>query len=172
MGSIGLNRPKGISNAEFFADELQVEVVADATIRGVWYGAIRQKDSDEVFCYVSPIRWGKGYYNFTYKMQDETMGPYAIDAPAKVLDALTPIDSEDANEWRAKCRARIEKAKESKAKVRKGTIVRFAEPLNFTDGVDERDFVFIERSKFRRVSDEQRVSIPSWRNRSDWEVAS
>lgn len=173
MGSIGLWREKGQSNADFFAKELGVEVVADATIGGVWYGAIKAPGIDGVFCYVSPIRWYRSAEfgeNFIYKMQDETMGPYDAQASAKVLDALDPIDSEYANEWRAKCRANLESKAKAK-KVTKGTIVQFAEKMNFTDGVDEDTFVFIERNKFRRVSDGVRVSITSWRSRNDWKTA-
>ena len=43
------------------------------------------------------------------KYMDEGMGPYRYDAPAKVLDALSPTTDPTALEWRAACRARIAK---------------------------------------------------------------
>lgn len=38
------------------------------------------------------------------KVMEETMGPYYYGASAKVLDALTPTASAEANAWRTKCR--------------------------------------------------------------------
>lgn len=172
MGSIGLMREKGLSNADFFAAELGVEVVADTTIGGVWYGAIKAPNVEGVFAYVSPISWSRDGY-FVYKMQDETMGPYAAQASAKVLDALDPIDSDYANEWRAKCRANLAAKAEAKIKakaVKAGTVLQFAKTLEFGDGASEDTFTFVERSTFLRKSDYRRVRIPNWKT-YDYEVA-
>lgn len=49
-----------------------------------------------------PCNWG-------YKDVDESMGPYEISFPYTWLDLLTPTDSQYANEWRARVKARGEK---------------------------------------------------------------
>ncbi len=49
-----------------------------------------------------PCNWG-------YEDVDETMGPYEISFPYTWLELLTPTDSQYANEWRARVKARGEK---------------------------------------------------------------
>lgn len=44
---------------------------------------------------------------FGYKDMDETCGPNYYNAPKKLLEMLTPIESEWANQWRANCWNRI-----------------------------------------------------------------
>lgn len=48
-------------------------------------------------------------YNWGYKDVDESMGPNEISFPYTWLDLLTPTDSQYANEWRARVKARGEK---------------------------------------------------------------
>ena len=69
----------------------------------------------------------KDYFNFSYKDMSETMGPFYYDCPKSVLDVLSPTDNEDALKWRAKCRERIEKKKDSNSlsKLPVGSKIRF-----------------------------------------------
>lgn len=53
----------------------------------------------------------KDHFNFSYKDMDETCGPCYYDCPKGILDLLSPIDSEWANEWRKKCYERIAEKK-------------------------------------------------------------
>lgn len=48
-------------------------------------------------------------YNWGYKDVCESMGPNEISFPYTWLDLLTPTDSQYANEWRARVKARGEK---------------------------------------------------------------
>jgi len=48
-------------------------------------------------------------YNWGYKDLTEACGPVDADCPARILDLLTPTDHEYAIEWRARCRAALEK---------------------------------------------------------------
>lgn len=48
-------------------------------------------------------------HGWGYKDVDESMGPYEISFPYTWLDLLTPTDSQYANEWRARVKARGEK---------------------------------------------------------------
>lgn len=48
---------------------------------------------------------------FAYKDMDETCGPCAYDCPESILKLLSPTDSQWANEWREKCRAKAARVK-------------------------------------------------------------
>jgi hypothetical protein len=72
---------------------------------------------------------------------DETMGPCDHDCPAAILDLLTPTDSEWANAWRQKCRARL-----AKPRPREGQTLVLAQPLSFTDGAVHSRFLVVERT--------------------------
>jgi hypothetical protein len=50
---------------------------------------------------------------------DETMGPVESRCPERILDLLTPTDSEYANEWRARCRA-FHAASKARPKIKVG----------------------------------------------------
>jgi hypothetical protein len=45
----------------------------------------------------------KSYYNIGTKEIDETMGPCESECPQRILDLLTPTNSQWANEWRQRC---------------------------------------------------------------------
>ena len=68
------------------------------------------------------------YYNFSYKDMSEDMLPGYSDCPASILKLLSPTDNEYANEWRAGCRANIEKKKSPAAlkNLPVGSVIRFA----------------------------------------------
>lgn len=83
-------------------------VVKSAMVGSVYYGAIRH--GDDVFgLVVLTSTNARDYYNFGYKMMDETEGPYYNRCPKSILDLLTPTDSEFANRWRARCRENLSK---------------------------------------------------------------
>lgn len=75
------------------------EIVASARIGNVVYAAVR--DSDGVGAAIGVID-GLGY-----KLMAEEEGPYYYDAPAFVLDALSPTTAEFAVKWRDRCRANL-----------------------------------------------------------------
>jgi hypothetical protein len=69
------------------------------------------------------------------------MGPCDHDCPAAILDLLTPTDSDWANAWRQKCRARL-----AKVRPRAGQTLILAQPLSFTDGAVHARFLVVERT--------------------------
>jgi hypothetical protein len=73
-----------------------------------------------------------------YKPVEESMGPFHCDAPKKLLDLLTPTDSEWANQWRARC---LELAAKKKVKV--GDKIRFNLPVTW-GGKSETDFEVVK----------------------------
>lgn len=51
------------------------------------------------------------YFNFAYKVMDESMGPCYYDCPASILKLLSPTDSGYALAWRENCRQKMEQKK-------------------------------------------------------------
>jgi hypothetical protein len=100
-----------------------------------------QRNVCAVVCLVNYNTRDKEGYVFGYKDMDETMGPCQHDCPAAILDLLTPIDSEWANAWRQKCRARL-----AKARPRAGQTLVLAHPLTFNDGATHSRFLVVERT--------------------------
>ena len=109
----------------------------------VYYAAVERINvttgSHEVWAAICPVRYNpraREGYIFGYKDMSETMGPYECDCPESILDLLTPTDSRDAQEWRARCRehAATNRAKAAKPSPRPGQRIVFDEPLRFTDG--------------------------------------
>lgn len=83
-----------------------------------------------------------------YKDMDETMGPREAQAPAKLLDMLSPTTSAYALEWRQRCRDHA--ARQSRS-LKEGDVIALDEPLRFTDGAERRTFrVSKERLSFNR----------------------
>lgn len=83
-------------------------VIKSAMVGAVYYGAIRH--GNDVFGLVVLTSTNtRDYYNFSYKMMDETEGPYYNRCPKSILDLLPPTDNEYANKWRQRCRDNIGK---------------------------------------------------------------
>ena len=95
-----------------------------------------------VFAGVALVSLSRARNEFGYKDMDETMGPYYFNAPARILDRLTPTENPSALEWRAECRAAAEQRREiaRKPRLMPGQRVRFDEPLKFSDGALLREF--------------------------------
>lgn len=177
MGWTSTHRESGISDREWFKSELgdQYEIEDCATVGTGFYAICipAWPSAPRAIMYVATIRWLRDYYNFAYKSMDESMNPGEAACPARLLDRLEELVPEPPNEWAREWRERcgaIIAAKERAQRVPRGAVVHFAEPLHFGDGRDESDFVFVERSTFRRVRDQRRVRITSWRARGDWSV--
>lgn len=131
------------------------EIVASATARDAWYAALRER-SGEVWAMVVLVRRSRN--EFCYKDMTETMGPNACDAPAKVLDALTPTENANALTWRAKCRERL-----ARPKPKRGDRIRFPGQLRFSDGTQTDTLTLVERNTFTDAAG-RRYNLPGWRD--------
>lgn len=152
MGATSTHKTAGVSVSDYFADYFtNATIIASGTRRDPdyiggsydwpyeFYAAVRYNDghphAGEVFAFVVLYSVApSSYYNFTYKDMDETVGPGAVHAPRRVLEALTPTDHEYANQWRAACWANLE-LEEAKPRVRRGDHIRFVEPFTFGGGL-------------------------------------
>jgi len=133
MGWYSGHRPKGQSIREYLvADGLDDDKIVDMAVKNMTTAYIAYRtDEGEVVALVYMLHFTRDYFNTTYKPLDENMGPCDTDCPERILDLLTPTDSEYAVEWRAACRRAIA----LRRAVSKGTVVQFVKPIEFSNGV-------------------------------------
>ncbi|WP_431921344.1 DUF6927 domain-containing protein [Nonomuraea jabiensis] len=97
MGWTSLHRERGITDRQFFEQKFpdtlmeEGEILDCATVGGVYYAAVQQKDSGEVWALVVLVRRGRGHYNFAYKALSETDGPFEARCPHRIVDLLSPL---------------------------------------------------------------------------------
>lgn len=139
MGWDFTHRAKGQSNLDYFTtgawpviDTTKRTILEHATVEHVFYAAVRDHDTGEVWALVVPTQWvPNAEYNFGYSTQTETVGPGVYKAPLRLLDALTPTDDEWANEWRQGCREYQARRAWVRTNVRPGVTVTFPTALTF-----------------------------------------
>jgi hypothetical protein len=185
MGWVSYHRPEGETDRAHFQRELlstpDYEIVQCASVNLVFYAAVRTISTGEVWALVVLMRWTRGRFNFAYKDLDETMGPAEADAPAAVLDALTPTDNEYALEWRQRCRANLARraaARQRQREVTAGVVIRTAAALQFENGLQARLFECVHRSgrtiRWQAITDDG-TRFPCrlgsrWAERYSWEI--
>lgn len=133
-------------------------VIDTAKVGSVVYAAVRAWDSDDVFGLVLLTERRDGC--LCTKPITDTMAPAEDLCPARILDLLTDTNSEYANQWRERCRARL-----AKPKPKPGQTVRFARPFNFTNGESHDTLTFEKGSRFRTPTGTL-VHVTKWRENS------
>lgn len=134
------------------------EVLKSSMVGSTYYAAVKNKQNGKVFAVITmTIVNMKDYYNFSYKIMDETYGVGLYDCPKSILDLLTPTDNEYAIQWRNKCRVRIENRKKRLGKLPVGTRVKVMMPYK-TTYFNEGDEVIIVKKKY------------SWEKIPHWEA--
>lgn len=123
------------------------------------YLAVQDIDTGEVWAGVCLVNRSHG--SLSMKELSETMGPFYYRCPERILDVLTPTDSESANTWRAKCRE-YHAARKARPKIRAGDTVRFAAPIRFSNGAELDTLQFVRGSTFSDGWGRYRVS--NWRD--------
>jgi hypothetical protein len=172
MGWTFTHRPKGITTKDWFQQNLlgdTMRFVDTASKDGVLYGAVECLDNHPeagtVFGLVVLTKWNsRDHHNYGWKDMVEDVGPGYHDCPNRILDRLTPTESEWAQEWRQACRTRNAE-RTARPTVKAGYTVRFAQPLTFTNGDVLDTFVYEQGSKFRGPYG-GRFHITKWRDRA------
>lgn len=178
---------KGLeSTTDWFKKELEwadenrsSKVLATAIVgRKEAYAAVEINYKDgrrEVWAAVFLINYvprAKDGMTFGYKDMSEEMGPVVNRCPKKILDLLTPTDNKHANDWRSRCRERLERRETSKLKP--GDLIRFDYPLTFS-GYGKRDTFRMEvhfgKTRFMAMNTETGhpsflCKLSNWRERS------
>lgn len=95
-------KAKGITSKAFFQREFKDHLIELKVKGNVAYGAYKD-DIGNIFALVILMRRKKDpYFNFAYKVMDETVGPYNYDCPNSILRLLTPPLNEHSRIWRSK----------------------------------------------------------------------
>ena len=131
MGWVTYDKPKGVTARQALEREFtSLEFVEYAYVGGVAYIAARDTRPErggKVFGLVVMLAGRpRDEHNFGYKDIPERYNPVDAQAPARVLDALDPTENEEAQAWRARCRANL-----AKVAPQDGDIVEFAQPLDY-----------------------------------------
>lgn len=180
MGATSVLRTPGITTRQFFermwdpASESRgdarprFEIIADgaapesgAEWSSVYYAAVKDHATGQVTPFIA-LMASKGSW-YTYKDFAETSGSGLHDAPASVLDALSPTTNPEALRWRAECRRTLAEAPDP---VRPGDTIVLTSPIRFADGVSTDRLTFVSRYTFRRRGDGVAVRLPrDWKAR-------
>jgi hypothetical protein len=185
MGWVSYHRAKGETNRAHFERELlsnpDYGIVQCASKNKVFYAAVRTISTGEVWALVVLMHWRRGQFNFAYKDLCETMGPTVADAPATVLDALTPTDNDYAREWRERCRANLARSDAARQRlhgVTDGVVIRTGTPLQFANGLQAQLFRCVHRTgrtiHWQAITDDG-ARFPCrlgsrWAERYTWEI--
>lgn len=140
---------KGLNEGHF-------KVVKSVLIGSVYYAAVQNltkaikiedkviyipTDKKRIFGVVILTRViRKEYYNFSYKVMDESMGPCYYDCPKYILDCLTETEYEYAINWRNKCREHTKKKNQLNS-LKPGSIIK-AIPKN---GYTEKESILLKK---------------------------
>lgn len=147
MGWMFVRKPKGESLLEFFRNEFDTKSPAPGGPVGrvldcaanlhEAYIAYEQTWPDgrrEVRAIVCELMYRPNdHCNFGYKDVDEEMGPIHANCPERILRLLTPTENENARQWRQECWENL-RVRRTRPVLRKGMVIRFAEPIQFTTG--------------------------------------
>jgi hypothetical protein len=85
------------------------KVIACEIINKKAYLAIEEVDIQNgnfqrsVYPLICVLYYQRGYHNFAYEVITEEESPYLYDAPAHILELLTPPRSPQGKRWREKC---------------------------------------------------------------------
>ena len=146
MGTFYSHFSSHLSWKDFIYQEIETEtckIVHYSKKGSVAYLAC--KVNEEVFGLVlhcTTMNGDKGY-----KPVEESCGPYACEASLALLNKLTPTISENANEWREKCRQNAIN-KKNQIKLKEGDKVQFVYPIQW-QGKSETDFRVIRLTGVR-----------------------
>jgi hypothetical protein len=151
-----LDQPFTSRNAIAFelGDEFASRVVDTARYGTVIYAAVQAPKRDQVFGLVLLAERSGGILYTKAVGEDE--GPCEDCCPERILDLLTDPSNDYAQQWRSRCRARIERGRP-----KPGQAVAFAEPLKFLDGTEHRVLIFVKGSRFKS-HDGAHYHVPSW----------
>jgi hypothetical protein len=89
------------------------------------------------------------YPQMGYNVYGEQCGVHQTSCPKRILDVLTPTDDITSNEWRDKCRKRLEH-RASVSKLQDGDYIQFSEKIQFNNG-EQRDTFKIKSFNKKKI---------------------
>lgn len=181
MGWMYCQRPRGVSDIDFFNEQLcgaRSRVIDAARWKGVSYLALEVPDGViGVVCLTVTRARANDRLTFGYKDMTEDMGPVEARCPMRILEQLSPLDQvltagsdghRYAAEWREGSR-RYWQRRAARPRVSVGDLVVFDDPLDFADGETHQALTYLRGSTFSERHGLRRYRISDWRDR-DYQV--
>ena len=187
MGYIQEHREKGIDDIDFFGPRFpDYKLLHAVSTRKACY--IAAERDGKVIPFIVPFSRGSNLPNdwrspedYSYKIMNETDGPYQRECPEKILKALTPAEIlyditsrsyERAAGWRSRCWKNIVHRKSvDKRMPEKGAWVRFKNPITFTDNTRHQIMRFQGKNNFA-CPNGGRYILRGWKYGRTWQVLS
>lgn len=139
-----------------------LRLIKSSCVGRVYYAAVQpygENGPEPVTAVICLFRWNpraSDGFVFGYKDMGENAGPCEANCPEAILDLLEPTDNEYANRWRSRCR---DAARLRKRQLPDGSLIRFDEPISFTDGTAQQQFrTYKSGRQFTLVSTDNRKS--------------
>lgn len=129
-------------------ERVSARLLQSARVGSVYYAAVESVYKDgrgrsvwaAVYLTKSCPR-AKDGYTFGYKDMTEDMGPVESKCPVGILNLLTESQNEFALAWRARCRSNA--ALKASPAPASGSVLRFKEPIYFTDKTTHSEFTLV-----------------------------
>lgn len=139
MGTYYTTDTQDLTAYEFLKRELDRpgHKIIDHSVHGRTAYLACQTSSGEVYGLVCMLH--KNSDGWGYNPVEESMGPYEVECPLRILDKLSPTDSEYALRWRNDCREHAS-LKRKRSSMGVGSVIRFPSPLRFSDGSTCQEF--------------------------------
>lgn len=112
-------------------------VLAAATVGNTVYAAVQRriKATNQSFVFCAVVLFSNSRKDgFGTKFMDETVGPYAVDCPDRIMKLLSPLSEIPEPAYAGDWRARVKAAQQAKAAInalKSGDIARLANPVTF-----------------------------------------
>lgn len=158
---------------ELWNSETKFEALDYSKVGNTIYMAVRNLETDHVFASIILISFEDG--ELFYKDMTDSAGPCRYDCPKRILNKLTPTDSEYAIEWREKCFEKHEQHKASSS-LGHGAVIQFPSTISFTDDFESSKFILLKegrRTVFAPYTDQESLKnvrgyyqIRKWKDRS------
>jgi hypothetical protein len=105
--------------------------------RNTMYGAIKNIETNEIFCAIFLIRWSNNYCNFSYKDMTEFVSPCEIECPERIMKLLTPLnDKDNINDLARKWRNKVYNYWNIQKKLNSGKyLIKTNTPIKFSNGL-------------------------------------
>lgn len=162
---------------EFFEKEYTSETVGGYQIKVLYqhlvgrtlYQALEYKKDDDVQVMANVILYSVVGGELCWKAMLETAGPGKDEANKRLLNLLSPTDSQYALDWRKRCQLNIDK---KKIQYEDGDIIQFAKDIHFRSDLNFSRFILRKRpsrkggvvTRFEVPGYKYEFNIRSWKN--------
>ncbi len=165
------HKQKGEKIGDFLNKELPINKKDEELISLFMYGniayvAIQNTNNNEVSAQVILTKQDRNQYkNFSYKAIHENELPQHFDCSKGVLNALTPTDNENANQWREQCKIQRMKRSTITKQLEHHSMVKFKNPIIINGELLDTFEVIKEGRKTHFKHNGTYYDIPKWKKR-------